>query len=174
MANDRSRIVDEMQEADLSGDSEAESAGATRHARRVFHGLRKPANWMQLVKFSVVGASGYVVNLAVFALLVEVFDVYYLLAAAVAFVVAVSNNFLWNRYWTFKAGEGHAGFQAARFFVVSLLAFGFNLLVLRVLVNDVGLPEIPAQAIAIAAATPLNFIGNKLWSFRHHSSVDRR
>ncbi|MEX0993115.1 MAG: GtrA family protein [Solirubrobacterales bacterium] len=163
-----SNVEEIEQRADPDG-----RAAAGGHAQRVFHGLRKPANWVQLVKFSVVGASGYVVNLAVFALLVEVFDVYYLLAAAAAFVVAVSNNFLWNRYWTFKAGEGHAGFQAARFFVVSLLAFGFNLLVLRLLVNDAGLPEIPAQAIAIAAATPLNFIGNKLWSFRHHSSVDR-
>ncbi len=157
------------QEVDLTA---TQDAGAGRHARRVFLGLRKPANWVQLVKFSLVGASGYVVNLAVFVLFVEVIDVNYRFAAAAAFVVAVSNNFLWNRYWTFRAGEGHAGFQAARFFTVSLLAFGFNLAVLEVLVAVAGLPEIPSQAIAVIAATPLNFIGNKLWSFREHSSVD--
>ena len=33
-------------------------------------GLRRPHNWMQLVKFCAVGGSGYVVNLSVFALAV--------------------------------------------------------------------------------------------------------
>ena len=37
--------------------------------RRIHHGTRKPANWLQLFKFGLVGGSGYVVNLAVFALL---------------------------------------------------------------------------------------------------------
>lgn len=133
---------------------------------RVRHGLRRPDNWRQLVRFTVVGASGYVVNLAVFALCVHALSLNYRLAAAAAFLVAVSNNFVLNRHWTFDARAGHAGFQAARFFVVSLVAFGFNLLALELLVQTAGLPEVPAQAIAIALATPLNFAGNKLWSFR--------
>jgi putative flippase GtrA len=33
-------------------------------------------------------------------------------------------------------------------------------------VEWLGMAKVPAQAIAIAAATPLNFLGNKLWSFR--------
>lgn len=136
-----------------------------RGGRRVRAGLRKPSNWLQLVRFGVVGASGYVVNLAVFALLVHGVGLHYTLAAVGAFVVALTNNFIWNRLWTFRASDGHAGFQAARFCVVSLVAFGFNLAVLYVLVEGVGMSEVPAQALAIAAATPLNFIGNKLWSF---------
>jgi dolichol-phosphate mannosyltransferase len=136
-----------------------------RGGRRVRAGLRKPSNWLQLVRFGVVGASGYVVNLAVFALLVHGAGLHYTLAAVGAFVVALTNNFIWNRLWTFHASDGHAGFQAARFCVVSLVAFGFNLLVLYALVDGVGMSEVPAQALAIAAATPLNFIGNKLWSF---------
>jgi dolichol-phosphate mannosyltransferase len=83
-----------------------------------------------------------------------------------AFIVALANNFFWNRVWTFRAGDGHAGFQAARFVVVSLGAFGFNLLLLFGLVEFVGMASVPAQAIAIVAATPLNFLGNKLWSFK--------
>ena len=137
---------------------------ATDHALRVGRGLRKPANWVQLVKFSAVGASGYVVNLAVYTMLVHAFDVHYILAAILAFCVAVTNNFLWNRHWTFAATEGHMGFQAARFLTVSLIALGFNLLVLELLVTA-GMEKVPAQALAILAATPLNFIGNKLWSF---------
>ncbi len=127
--------------------------------------MRKPGNWVQLVKFGAVGGSGYVVNLAVYTTLVKAFGVHYILAAVLAFCVAVTNNFLWNRHWTFEATEGHMGFQAARFFAVSVLALGFNLVVLELLVTAADMEKVLAQALAILAATPLNFIGNKLWSF---------
>ena len=133
---------------------------------RVRSGLRRPHNWVQLVKFCAVGASGYVVNLCVFALCVEAIGLHHLVGATVAFVVAVTNNFWWNRYWTFKARGGHAGFQAARFFTVSVAAFLFAATILQLLVGVADMPEVPAQAVAIIAATPLNFIGNKMWSFR--------
>ena len=139
---------------------------------RVRAGLSKPHNWLQLVKFCAVGASGYVVNLTVFALCVEAFDLHHLVAATAAFVVAVTNNFWWNRYWTFRARGGHAGFQAARFFTVSVAAFLFAALVLELLVSVAGVPDIAAQAISIVVATPLNFIGNKMWSFRIELSRD--
>jgi putative flippase GtrA len=134
--------------------------------RRVRHGLRHPANWLQLVRFALVGASGYVVNLAVFAAAVHLLRIDYKIAAVLAFLVSVANNFWWNRHWTFDARGGHAGFQAARFLTVSVAAFGFSYLVLVVLVEVAGLAEVLAQAVAIVAATPLNFLGQKLWSFR--------
>ena len=132
---------------------------------RVRAGLRRPHNWRQLAKFCAVGASGYVVNLCVFAAAFELLGLHHLLAATVAFVVAVTNNFWWNRHWTFRAGSGRAGFQAARFFAVSVGAFLFAAAVLELLVSVAGVPELAAQAISIAAATPLNFVGNKMWSF---------
>jgi putative flippase GtrA len=132
---------------------------------RVRAGLRRPHNWVQLVKFCAVGASGYVVNLCVFAVCFEFLGMHHLAAATSAFVVAVTNNFWWNRHWTFKARSGHAGFQAARFFAVSITAFLFAATVLELLVSVGGVPGLAAQALSIAAATPLNFIGNKMWSF---------
>jgi putative flippase GtrA len=154
---------------------EVEAAVAERsHALhvRVRSGLRKPHNWVQLIKFCAVGGSGYVVNLSVFALCVEVIGLHHLVGATAAFVVAVMNNFWWNRHWTFRAGQGHAGFQAARFFIVSVAAFLFAASVLELLVSVAELPELLSQAIAIVAATPLNFIGNKMWSFRIELSRD--
>jgi dolichol-phosphate mannosyltransferase len=133
---------------------------------RLLHGMRRPANWMQLVRFGLVGAIGFVVNLAVYALFVHAVGVDYRIAAVVAWVVAVLNNFVFNRHWTFDARDGIARFQAMRFVVVSLVAFGFSLLLLTLLVESAGLAKVPAQALAVAAATPLNFLGNKLWSFR--------
>ena len=139
-------------------------ADAAVHVR-LRAGLRRPHNWVQLLKFCAVGGSGYVVNLCVFALSVKVLDAHHLVAATLAFVVAVSNNFFWNRHWTFRARSGHAGFQAARFFAVSVVAFLFAAAVLELLVSGFGVDEVMAQAISIVAATPLNFIGNKMWSF---------
>ena len=132
---------------------------------RVRAGMRRRHNWVQLVKFCLVGASGYVVNLAVFALAFGVADLHHLVAATLAFVVAVSNNFWWNRHWTFGARDGHMGFQATRFFAVSVLAFLFAAAVLELLVTRANVPELAAQAVSIVAATPLNFVGNKMWSF---------
>ena len=132
---------------------------------RVRAGLRRPHNWIQLLKFCAVGASGYAVNLAVFWICVELVGLHYLLGATFAFVVAVTNNFWWNRHWTFKARGGAARFKAPRFFAVSILAFLVAAAVLELLVSVAGLPEVAAQAIAIVVATPLNFIGNKMWSF---------
>jgi len=136
-----------------------------RQIRRVEQGLRRPANWFQLVRFSLVGASGYAINLAVFSTLVELAHVHYLPSAMVAFCAAVTNNFLVNRHWTFKAKQGRIALQARRFFTVSLIALGFNLLLLHLLVTVVGIHEVAAQATSILAATPFNFVGNKLWSF---------
>ena len=136
-----------------------------RLIRRIHLGTRKPDNWAQLFKFGLVGASGYVVNLVVFALLVGPADLHHIAAAVGAFCVAVTNNFIWNREWTFRAREGHAGFQAARFLAVSLAGLGFNLAVLELLVSGFDVAELPAQAAAVALAMPVNFIGNKLWTF---------
>jgi putative flippase GtrA len=132
---------------------------------RVREGLRRPHNWVQLIKFCAVGGSGYVVNLCVFAIAFEALGAHHLVAATLAFMVAVTNNFWWNRHWTFAARGGHAGFQAARFFTVSVVAFLFAASVLELLVSVAGMPELAAQAISVIAATPLNFIGNKMWSF---------
>ena len=133
---------------------------------RVRAGLRKPHNWVQLVKFCAVGASGYVVNLCVFALCVEALGLHHLVGATVAFVVAVTNNFWWNRHWTFKAGDGHLHVQWARFVVINVAVFLFSLVVLYLLIEHAGFARVPAQAIAVLAAAPPNFLGQKLWSFR--------
>ncbi|CAN5723793.1 GtrA family protein [soil metagenome] len=126
--------------------------------------LGRRDNWEELVKFCFVGATGYLVNLWVFSLLVLVLGVHYIPAAIGSFLVAVTNNYLLNRLWTFREHRGSVAHQGMRFLVISTLALVANLAVLAMLV-EIGLPEIVAQAIAIVLVTPINFVGNKLWSF---------
>jgi putative flippase GtrA len=132
---------------------------------RFRHGVRKPHNWLQLVRFGAVGASGYVVNLAVFVFCVHVLSIDYRVSAVLAWIVSVTNNFWWNRHWTFDAKDGHPLRQAVRFFAVSLVVFGFSYGLLVAMVSG-GVSKDLAQAIAVAAGTPLNFLGQKLWSFK--------
>jgi putative flippase GtrA len=138
---------------------------ASEFAYRVSAAARRPASWWQLIKFGLVGGSGYLINLGVFAFLSSNLGVHHLVAAVGAFVVAVLSNFFWNRHWTFAAGHGHAGFQAARFFAVSVAALVINLIVLEALIGGTSMGELSAQAIAVAVAMPFNFLGNKLWTF---------
>jgi putative flippase GtrA len=133
---------------------------------RVRRGIHRPANWLQLLRFSVVGGSGYVVNLAVFAALVSGAGLDHRTGATCAFVAAVSNNFIWNRSWTFRGHRGYVGRQAARFGLVSFGGFLLGLGLLELLVSGLGAPQLPAQAIAVALVMPVNFIFNRFWTFR--------
>ena len=132
---------------------------------RVTHGVSHARNWLQLARFGAVGATGYVLNLAVFAVCVHPIGLDYTVSAVFAWVISVLNNFVLNRKWTFRTRRARPFPQGVRFFTVSALVFGFTYLVLMALVSGVGLGTVPAQALAVAAGTPLNFLGQKLWSF---------
>jgi dolichol-phosphate mannosyltransferase len=127
-------------------------------------GLRKRKNWEQLLKFCVVGASGYAVNLAVYLVLLDGLDLHYISAAVGSFLVAVTSNYTLNRHWTFRHQRGDVAYQGMRFLVVSTLALLANLGVLHLLVT-LGVGKFVSQAVAIVLVTPINFVGNKLWSF---------
>lgn len=122
------------------------------------------SDWMQLVRFLVVGASGYVVNLAIFSIAL-LLGAHYIPAAIIAFVVAWMNNFMLNRYWTFRAHAEAMMGQGARYLAVSVVALIANLIILQVLV-DAGLGETLSQAIAIVLVTPLSYLLSRRWSFR--------
>ena len=125
--------------------------------------LRSPRNWIELAKFSIVGATGYVVNLIVYAALLGIGAHK---AAVVSFVVSAANNYVWNRLWTFAHQRGNFAYQGMRFFVVAFVGLLVNQFWLVVFLDVLGLGKIVSQAIAIVLVLPLNFLGNKLWSFR--------
>lgn len=122
-------------------------------------------DWTQLARFVLVGSSGYLINLAVFAAAVEWFGAHYWTAGIAAFAVAWCNNFVWNKYWTFRRHRLSTLHQSARYLAVSLIALAVNLALLHLLI-EAGLMALAAQAIAIVAVTPISFLVNRRWSFR--------
>ncbi|MGH3008050.1 MAG: GtrA family protein [Gaiellaceae bacterium] len=146
-----------------------EPAGTLPRPRaRLISSFRSVRNWQQLGKFAVVGAVGYAINLAVYHTLLSA-GLHFLAAATCSFLVAVTSNYTFNRIWTFREHRGHIGVQGMRFFLVSLAALGANLAILALLVKAGGVGKFWANAIAIVLVMPLNFVGNKLWSFRRRA-----
>jgi dolichol-phosphate mannosyltransferase len=123
----------------------------------------------QFVRFCAVGASGYAVNLTVYAALLAA-GLHYLAAAAIAFLVAAASNYLWNRTWTFRTSGAPVLGQGARALAVSALSLGANQLFLVALVAA-GAGHLAAQAVAIVLATPFSFVANKLWAFAEPGRV---
>src|SRR3954451_24190202 len=108
------------------------SPSAVLARSRAGRALQRRHNWVQLAKFSAVGASGYVVNLVVYTALLKGAGLHYALAATCSFVVAVTNNYTWHRLWTYNDERGDVGWQGLRFLIVALVAYAANLAILAV------------------------------------------
>ncbi|MGN6609803.1 MAG: GtrA family protein [Jatrophihabitans sp.] len=145
--------------------AQAHGAGMEALAARTRPRLHRRADWLQFARFATVGASGYLVNLAAYTVLVRQAGWHYAVAATLSFLTAASWNYMWNRLWTFRRERGSVAVQGLRFLIVSVSVYAANLAVLTLLVAA-GLGAITAQALAIVLVTPGNFLGNKWWSFR--------
>ena len=123
----------------------------------------------QPARFLVVGAAGYGINIATFAVLVTA-GVRYVLASVLSYVVSNALMYVGNRYFTFHLG--HDGFWSAyaRYLLVGLLVVAMNAAVLAALVESLGLDETIAQALSLLAVTPAAYVMFKRWTFRIRSA----
>ena len=138
--------------------------------------------WLaRYIKFAFIGGIGTLINLAILWTSVEEFFVHYLWAAVLAFVIADTNNFIWNRWWTFRS-KGKVHGQYSQFLLVSIDGLMLNLIILKSIVEDLmpalGIQEdraslylVFAQIIAIFLVSVFNFIANSLWTF--HADVSK-
>jgi putative flippase GtrA len=135
---------------------------------------RVARNARQFTKFAAVGASGVIVNLAVFNATLLTWQLVTghmgLTASYVAnglgFLVSVVTNYYLNRRWTFRS-TGRVASEFPKFLTVSLVAYVVNLAIFTVAHTVLDLRGNVSQLIAIACVMPVNYVFNKLWSFRH-------
>ncbi|MBI5585435.1 MAG: GtrA family protein [Deltaproteobacteria bacterium] len=123
----------------------------------------------QFLRFSLVGSSGVLVNLAVYTSAIYILSWHYLLAGTISFMVAMTNNFIWNRYWTFKShqnGQAGAKGQYFRYFLVTLFGYLVNMALLWVFIDGLHWHAVLSQLLAIMVTTLSNFLGSKLWAFK--------
>lgn len=144
--------------------------------RRPFSSLPGPARWLsdplvvQFIKFGTVGISNTLLNFAIYTLLLKVFGVWYLAAAAIGFMVGAVNGFLWNRRWTFRGHVGDA-LTPVRWAVVQGCGLALNEGLLYLWVAGVGVDALVGQALAIVVVTTVTFLANRAWTFRTHPHV---
>jgi putative flippase GtrA len=144
----------------------------------------------QFVKFCLVGASSTLIDFSVFLFLMERLHIQNyvgslplarILAASCAFIVAVTNGFIWNSRWTFRKNEREGRHQRyARFVLTNVIGLCLNLLILTLVAHLVprGVAALldpylhdPAGFIGKLAATAIvvfwNFTASKYWTFKH-------
>lgn len=126
----------------------------------------------QFVKFGIVGASGFIVNLIAFTLLQRVVPnhdqaLQYNVIYSIAFLAGGVSNYYLNRIWTFRS-TGHAVREGAQFMSVSLIALVVGLLVSAVVWPYLGHGH-RTWFIATVAGIFVNFFLNKFWTFKHAS-----
>jgi putative flippase GtrA len=134
----------------------------------------------RFVRFAVVGASSTAIDLGLFYLLVTEWGwqtrPLLLAAKSLSFGLGVTNGFLWNRWWTFQATEGHAPTQYLKFVLVNLVGLALDNLVVQVAfaVGRSWLPLKPLTLVAGLLAIPpvalWNFTAHSLWTFAEKAS----
>lgn len=126
-------------------------------------------------KFNLVGAIGMLVQLAALALFNRLAPGHYLYATAAAIELTLLHNFVWHLHYTWRdRREDSALFgQLIRFHlsngVVSMLG---NLALMRLLVQEVHVPVLVANSIAILCCSIVNFCLGHTWAFaaRKHAT----
>ena len=133
----------------------------------------------QFAKFGATGVANFAVDIGILNLLIflsgEAVGIDYTIFKVISFTFAVTNSFLWNKFWTFKKdGTKEAGKEFLGFIGISLVGLAVNAIVASVLVNIVG-PQsginVKTWASVSAAAASVcvmfwNFIGYKFWVFK--------
>jgi putative flippase GtrA len=123
----------------------------------------------QFVKFGIVGASGFVINLIVFTLLQRVVPnhsrpLQYNVIYTVAFLGGGVSNYYLNRIWTFRS-TGHAVREGVQFLTVSTIALVVGLIVSALVSPSLGHGH-RTWFVATVAGIFVNFFLNKYWTFR--------
>ena len=128
---------------------------------------RRPLNAAlvrQFVKYGVVGASNTVLTFATYSVGVWI-GVPYLVALIVGYLPGALNSYLLNRHWTFAAGDLSHAHTGSRFAIVQGCAIVANLGALYVLVHELAVEKILAQAILTVPVVAITFFINRTWTF---------
>jgi putative flippase GtrA len=138
----------------------------------IFERVRHRRGVRQFVKFGIVGASGFIVNLVIFTLLQRVVPNHmearpYYVIYSIAFLGGGVSNYFLNRIWTFRS-RGHAGKEAVQFLSVSVLALLVGLVVSALVAPELGHGH-KTWFCATLSGIVVNFFVNKYWTFRSAS-----
>ena len=123
--------------------------------------------YKQFLLFCIVGASNTLITLGVYTLLLKI-GVPYLVATTIGYICGIINGYLWSSKVVFKKRKTID--NATKFVVVNIITIGVNLFLMWLWVDVLSIHKILAQVITICFTMPLNFILNKIWTYRSKDS----
>ena len=127
----------------------------------------------EAVKYTLISFIGGALNLAILYSLTEFFGIYYIISAVIGFIVGGTHNFTLNKVWTFKEKLKDKYFKEyCYFFSVSIFSYALSILILYLLTEFAGIFYIFSQAIALITGGSLNFVINKIYTFRARKKKD--
>lgn len=120
---------------------------------------------LKFMKFCLVGFSGMLVDFGFTWLCKEKFKWNKYVSNSIGFVLAATNNYIWNRWWTFQSDNANIPIEYGKFFVISVIGLGLNNLVIYLLHEKLKLNFYLAKLIAIGVVTVWNFTMNYRFTF---------
>ena len=125
-------------------------------------------NAEDFIKYSIVGFSGVIVNLGLYAILTRVFGFSEIIAPLISIETSLLTNFLLNNFWTFKKREIKSSLykRFLQFHIASGGAACLNYLTFLFVFAILGLHDILANLIGIGVAAILNYLINSNWTWR--------
>lgn len=119
----------------------------------------------QFIKFSLVGVSNTLLSLAIYYILI-LFEVNYILANTIAFIISVLNSYIWNNRFVFrKRVSGHL-----KPLLKTYIAYGSTFILttglMYIMIEKLGITQLIAPLINLVITFPLNFLINKFWAFK--------
>ncbi len=145
--------------------------------------LQKNSSLAQFLRFCVVGGIGAVVDFGSYAIMTRFFNFWstwtilgqkIIVANMISVFLAITSNFFWNKYWTFKDSSKKVAGQWTQFFILSSFTYILNQLLVSLLIfrtplekiTGVEIEDIAAKVIAVSIILFLNFGISKFIVFR--------
>jgi putative flippase GtrA len=120
---------------------------------------------IKIVKFGIVGFSGVLVDFAITWLLKEQLKWSKYLANSLGFLCAASNNYIFNRLWTFQDSNPEVWWQYGKFMLISVVGLGLNNAVVWVAHERRNFNFYVAKVLAVFVVMFWNFIANYYYTF---------
>jgi len=121
---------------------------------------------VKFLKFGITGFTGMLIDFGVTWLLKEKGHWNKYLANTTGFILAVVNNYILNRVWTFKSTNPEWMVEFEKFFVLSIIGLCINNLIIYLLTEKRKTNFYIAKAIAVGVVVLWNFFSNYFFTFR--------
>lgn len=138
---------------------------------RQFYLFKKYPFTKEFVKFCMVGATNFVIDISIYTALTRLLGIYYIIAAIISASIAITWSFFINKKWTFKDVDRRVRTQYVKFFIANIISLITSLILLYISVDIYGINDLLAKVIITVLVAFLNFTINKLWTFGKKPTV---